>query len=88
MPRKPRKKPAVEPAAPLALHSLVCVRWLDASFELDHEPDLMTLDTVGWLIKQDSSKIIVAGEADAARRYFRGYTCIPAGWILDIRCLD
>ena len=78
-----RRKPQAPSAAPPALqHPIVEVTWLDAAFDLDSEPPLYTLRTYGFLIRQDSDRIVIASEGDGS--YFRSYTVIPAGWVLSI----
>lgn len=71
----------------LPLHALIEVIWLDAGFDLDADPGLDTLHTVGYLLRQTPELVLLAGEANSKLSYFRAYTCIPAGMIKEIRQL-
>lgn len=66
---------------------LASVRWLDAAFDLDKEAGPCEMVTVGWVIKHNGQQITLAGEKSAASDYFRAYTSIPAGMILEISTL-
>jgi len=87
-----RKQPAAAAAnglgSELPEHSLAVVTWLDATFDLDSEPKLLTLSTVGFIIKQTPEFITIAGEGSDKLDYFRSFTTIPAGMILAVRRLQ
>ncbi len=77
MARSPRR-----PALPrLPLHTLVCVTWDDAAFDVDKAEEVLPLQTVGWLTRCDRVAVVVAGEANVPRTYFRAYTTIPRGMV-------
>lgn len=84
MPKRPASKPLAATAAPefLPAGTLASVTWLDAAFDLDAEPQMYTLQTLGFVIRHNSSCICLAGEGDGA--YFRAFTVIPAGLIQKI----
>ena len=71
----------------LPQYSTVAITWLDANFELDKEPELATLVTFGYLIRQDEDVVVIASEGDLPAHYFRAYTAIPAGWVQKIELL-
>lgn len=78
----PRKK-----FVPIPEHTLVVVRWLDASFDLDVEQDCHTMLTVGFVTKHTSRLIALASEMNDHRDYFRAHTAIPAKMIESIRII-
>jgi hypothetical protein len=82
MPRRLAK-----PAEPPPLHSLLRVTWLDAAFDLDSEPSLLLMETVGYLIRHTPESILIAGESSQQRNYFRSYTIIPTGMLQSIELL-
>lgn len=84
MGKSQRKPPAAPAAAAPQPHDLIQVTWLDAAFDLDKDPGLEIMQTVGYLIRHTDELLLLAGESNAKLDYFRSYTCIPAGMIRGI----
>ena len=80
-PRKPLKPAASPSGSKLPLHTLLAVTWEDAAFDLDKDPGTLLMTTVGYLIKNTASMIVLAGEAGPGMDYFRSYTAIPTSII-------
>lgn len=61
--------------------------WRDASFEMDAEAPATVhlLSTLGWIMRDDEDALVVAGEADAKRAFFRSFTCIPRECVVSVR---
>lgn len=87
MGKSQRKQPAAAQAAQPALHDLIQVTWLDAAFDLDRDPGLEIMQTVGYLLRYTEELLLLASESNAKLDYFRSYTCIPAGMIRSIAVL-
>lgn len=66
---------------------LVEVVWRDAHFHLDEPVGLLEMRTVGWLIEESTTFVLVAGERGESEDYFRAYTAIPRGCICEMRDL-
>jgi hypothetical protein len=70
------------------LGKLVEVIWRDASFDLDDEPKVVQLHTVGWVVRDDGEAIVIASERDSDALYFRGRTAVPRECIVEIKHLS
>lgn len=92
--KRPKTHKNTSKDAPLAassrlpLHSLLAVTWEDAAFDLDKDPGILLMTTVGYLVRQNSQLLTLAGEAGGEMDYFRSYTAIPASLIRSIKHLQ
>lgn len=66
---------------------LVEVVWRDAHFDLNDMPELAEMRTVGWLVEDEPTHVVVASERQTAEEYFRAYTAIPRECVAEIRDL-
>lgn len=65
---------------------LVCVTWTDACFDLYDEPDLVEVQTVGYIVRQDEEAVCVANEYYGDT--MRGFTIIPMVNVEEITTLE
>lgn len=66
---------------------LVEVTWRDANFNLDEVVGPLEMQTVGWLVEEHESHVVVAGEYAGGDDYFRSFTAIPRECICNVRDL-
>ena len=66
---------------------LVEVVWRDAHFDLNEPTQLVEMRTVGWLVEDEPSHVMVASERQSGEDYFRAYTAIPRACVCDIHDL-
>ena len=64
---------------------LVLVMWRDAAFNLDREPGVLPLETVGWLVRTDEDAVCLAGEREeGGGGLARSFTSVPRECITQI----
>lgn len=66
---------------------LVEVVWRDARFALDEPVGITELRTVGWLVEEHDTHVLVAGERATTEEYFRAYTAIPRECVVTVNTL-
>lgn len=69
----------------MSLYRLVEVIWHDAMFDIDERVGVVVMHTVGWLLRDSDTEVLVAGERSADSDYLRSYTAIPRECIVSMK---
>jgi hypothetical protein len=70
--------------------SVVCVEWVDAAYErgslrVDELGGLLTLKTVGWLVREGDDHVSIAAEWCEAEGTYRDISHIPRVGIVSVK---
>lgn len=63
------------------------VVWRDARFGLDEPMAVVEMRTVGWLVEEHPTHVVIASERATGEEYFRAFTTIPIECVTGIRDL-
>ena len=60
--------------------------WTDISEAIDLQPH--TISTLGWLVTEDDTKVVVACSWDRDREGVAGYWAIPKTWLIFMKEIE